>query len=138
MPQSEIDDVVAELLWSYRQLYLPGVESPTTSEEDYARYMRESAQAWSALKAAFGHHSQFNEEYLRDMSEGSLERTAADLKEWSRTLEWPEGVVDGRWATTAGSAEECYEKTQLFMQDQYWPFTKIIRYSSPCHGPFDG
>lgn len=127
MPQFEIEEVLSELLWSYRQLYLPSVESNDTSEADYARYTRESAQAWSALHAAFGHRREFREEQLRDMSEGSQERIRERLVGWSRELDWPEGVVDGRWSCGVGSAEECCERVQVFMQDRYWPFTKVIR-----------
>lgn len=127
MPQPEIEEVLSELLWSYRQLYLPLVESADTSEADYARFTRESAQAWSALEAAFGHRREFREEQLRDMSEGAEERMKERLVGWSRELEWPDGVVDGRWSSAADSAEECCEKVQVFMRDQYWPFTKVIR-----------
>ncbi|MBE3046255.1 hypothetical protein IMZ48_27705 [Candidatus Bathyarchaeota archaeon] len=127
MAQSEIEEVLSELLWSYRQLYLPAIESGDISEADYTRYERESVQAWSALGAAFGHRAGFREEQLRDMSEGALGRVKARLVEWSRELEWPQGVTDGRWTSTAHSAEECCERTQVFMRDQYWPFTKVIR-----------
>ena len=125
MPQPEIERVLSELLWSYRQLYLPIVQ--LASEEDYTRYARESAQAWSALEAAFGHRPGFREGQFRDVTEGSLERNTACLMEWSREIRWPDGVVNGRWSSTAESAEECCRKTQLFMRDQYWPFTKAIR-----------
>lgn len=127
MPQAEIEGVLSELLHSYRQLYLPGVHSDNTPDDDYARYMRESAQAWSALEAAFNHQSEFNEGRFRDVEEGSLERNTARLVEWSREIQWPEGVTDGRWTSTAESAVEFRRKTQLFMRDQYWPFTKAIR-----------
>jgi hypothetical protein len=118
--------VVGELLWNYRQPYFPGVQDDA-SAEDYERHQRESRQAWSALEAAFGHQPSFNEELLRDMSDGASERVTAQLVEWSREIEWPEGVEDGLWRSTADSAEECVEETALFMQDQYWPFTKLIR-----------
>lgn len=127
MTQSEIKDVVSELLWSYRQLYLPGAQSPDTPVEDYARFARESAQAWSVLEAAFGHRKEFRKEHLQDMSSLSLGRLTAQLWGWSRELEWPEGVTNGQWTSTAESAKECAKKTQVFMRDQYSPFTKAIR-----------
>jgi hypothetical protein len=123
---SEIEDVIKELLWSYRQLYLPGAEGQSTSAQDYARYQRESAQAWSALGAAFKLKREFRENMLQDMSQGALERLTAQLIEWSREIKWP-GGGNGLWRSAADTAEECVEKTGLFMQDQYWPFTKIIR-----------
>ncbi|KAK3306258.1 uncharacterized protein B0T15DRAFT_396538 [Chaetomium strumarium] len=124
---SATEDVIKELLWSYRQLYLPGVEDEGTSAEDYARYQRESAQAWSALEAAFKHKPEFKEEMLRDMSEGAMERLTEQLIGWSREIEWPDGTGDGVWRSTANTAEECARKTAVFMQDRYWPFTKVIR-----------
>ncbi|TLD06663.1 uncharacterized protein PgNI_08716 [Pyricularia grisea] len=139
----EIKEMVTELLWSYRQLFLPAVESDTTSDADYARYMRESEQAWSALEAAFGHRREFKRAMLQDMAEGSLERITEMLVGWTEDIEWPSGdetagyngddEVTGNepshlvWRSTAATAEECCEKTSLFMQDRYWPFTKIIR-----------
>ncbi len=124
---SEIETVVKELLWSYRRLYLPDVESDETSAQDYARYERESLQAWSALEAAFKHKPEFDQHRLRDMSDGALERITSQLTEWSREIRWPEGGDNGTWRSTAETAEECCEKTGLFMADRYWPFTKIIR-----------
>ncbi|KAK4235702.1 hypothetical protein C8A03DRAFT_46215 [Achaetomium macrosporum] len=122
-----IEEVIKELLWSYRQLYLPGVEDESTSAEDYAQYQRESAQAWSALEAAFSHKQGFKEGMLRDMSEGAIERLTAQLVGWAREIQWPDGTDGGLWRSTADTAEECAGKTALFMQDRYWPFTKIIR-----------
>ncbi|KAH7190559.1 hypothetical protein BKA60DRAFT_626321 [Fusarium oxysporum] len=123
----EIRDMIQELLWSYRQLYLPGVESDETSEQDYNRYMRESEQAWSALHAAFKHKRQFTKKFAQDISNGALERITDQLIEWAQEIEWPAGGVDGFWTSTAQTADECVEHTKLFMQDKFWPFTKIIR-----------
>lgn len=125
-----IEDLLRELLWSYRQLYLPLVESDETSEQDYARYQRESDYAWSALQAAFGHQTDFTKEFLRDMSDGASDRIIDHLIRWSREIEWPNGGEGGIWTSTATTADECCEKTKIFMQDKLWPFTKIIR----CEG----
>ncbi|CAG2005293.1 unnamed protein product [Fusarium graminearum] len=123
----EIRELIKELLWSYRQLFLPGVESNEVSEQDYNRYMRQSEQAWSALHAAFKHKKQFTQSFAQDMSDGALERITDQLIEWTREIEWPTGGVDGFWTSTAQTSEECVEKTKFFMQDKFWPFTKIIR-----------
>ncbi len=119
--------MVKELLWSYRQLFLPGVASDHTPPADYSRYVRESEQAWSALEAAFQHRSQFGKEMLEDMSEGSFEHIQNQLVAWTNDIEWPDGSDSGLWKSTATTADECSEKTSLFMRDRYWPFTKIIR-----------
>ncbi|KAJ9136605.1 Ras GTPase family protein [Pleurostoma richardsiae] len=123
----EIEALLKELLWSYRQLYLPDIESDKTLPEDYARYQRQSAQAWSALEAAFKHKGEFKPERLQDMSDGALDRITTELIRWSEEIEWPEGGVNGLWRSTANTTEECCEKTEIFMKDKYWPFTKIIR-----------
>lgn len=123
-----IEDLLRELLWSYRQLYLPLVESNETSEKEYAKYQAESDHAWSALHAAFGHQQGYNKEFLQDMSEGASERALDQLEQWSQDIEWPNGGEGGNWTSTATTPEECCEKTKVFMQDRLWPFTKIIRY----------
>lgn len=122
-----IKELIRELLWSYRQLYLPGVESESTSEADYARYTRESEHAWSALQAAFKHKRQFTQGFAQDMSDGALEKITNQLIQWTKEIQWPVGVREGFWSSTAETAEECVEHTKVFMQDRYWPFTKIIR-----------
>ncbi|UNI13469.1 hypothetical protein JDV02_000212 [Purpureocillium takamizusanense] len=124
---SEIEDLIRELLYSYRQLFLPLVNSSSTSEEDFTRCERESEKAWSTLQAAFKHKTQFTENYARDTSEGAVERISSQLIQWANELEWPDNGRDGRWVTTATTAEECVEQTKRFAQDKYWPFTKIIR-----------
>ncbi|KAI1057394.1 hypothetical protein LB507_011543 [Fusarium sp. FIESC RH6] len=124
---SEIRDLIKELLWSYRQLFLPSVESEETSEQDYNRFMRESEQAWSALSAAFKHKREFTQSFAKDMSDGALERITDKLVQWAGEIEWPTGGGEGSWTSTAETADECVEKTKLFMQDRLWPFTKIIR-----------
>ena len=123
----EIEDLIKELLWKYRQLYLPDIEDDSVDAKDYTRYQRESEQAWSALEAAFKHQSGFSRGFLQDMSEGALGRVTQRLVQWARELEWPESGVAGKWKSTAITAEECCEKTSFFMSDRFWPFTKIIR-----------
>ena len=124
---SEIEELIKELVWNYRQLFLPNVEADTVDSKDYIRYQRESEQAWSALEAAFSHQKMFKQEFLSNMSEGALERVTDQLIQWTRDLDWPEDGTNGMWKSTADTAEECCEKTSIFMQDRFWPFTKIIR-----------
>ena len=63
------------------------------------------------------------------MTEAGLAKATAKLIEWSQELEWPGNDNSGSWKATADTAEECCEKTSIFMQDRFWPFTKIIRYN---------
>lgn len=122
-----IADMIRELLWSYRRLYRPGIDSPETPADEYQKAERESGEAWSALEAAFGHHSGFNEQSLRDQSEGAAEKILEQLVAWSRAIRWPEESDRGKWTATAQTALECSEKTAIFMSDQHWPFTKVLR-----------
>jgi hypothetical protein len=123
----EIEELIRELLWKYRQFYLPEIEEDKVDAKDYARYQRESEHAWSALEAAFKHQILFKSEFLKDMSEGALERITQQLIQWTRELDWPEGGNTGTWKSSANTAEDCCEKTSVFMKDRFWPFTKIIR-----------
>jgi hypothetical protein len=122
----EIEDLIKELVWSYRQLYLPNVEQEA-SDEDYKRYQAESERAWSALEAAFRHRREFRKEFLRDQSAGAADKIIVQILDWTKDLDWPAGGNNGVWKSTAETAEECCEKTAVFMRDKLWPFTKIIR-----------
>ena len=122
LSKPEINELVKELLWSYRQFYLPDIEEATT--EEYKQYQAESEHAWSALEAAFGNKPGLKS-ILRDDSEGALDRITDQLIEWTKDLDWPQGGIDGKW--TAQTAGDCCDTTALFMCDRLWPFTKIIR-----------
>ncbi|KFY77671.1 hypothetical protein V499_03018 [Pseudogymnoascus sp. VKM F-103] len=125
---SEREELIKELLWSFRRMYLPNAEDDGIAESEYARMLRESGEAWSSLEAAFSHQRAFNKNFLmQDMSEAGLAVATAQLVQWSHELDWPAGADSGKWTSTADTADECYEKTSIFMQDQFWPFTKIIR-----------
>ncbi|OBT72960.1 hypothetical protein VF21_08477 [Pseudogymnoascus sp. 05NY08] len=125
---SEREELVKELLWSFRRFYLSDAEDDDVSGSEYARMQRESGEAWSSLEAAFSHQSAFSKDLLmKDMSENGLAVATAQLVQWSHEIDWPAGADSGKWTSTADTTEECYEKTSVFMQDQFWPFTKIIR-----------
>lgn len=108
-------------------MFLPEVEEDKVDAKDYARLQRESEQAWSALEAGFKHQRSFNKQLLSDMAEGGLAKATDQLIQWAHELEWPDGGNSGMWKGTANTAEECCEMTSEFMQDRFWPFTKIIR-----------
>jgi hypothetical protein len=129
LSQAGIKELIKELVWNYRQLYLPAVEENEVTVEEYQRYERESDLAWFALEAAFKHRQEFSREFLRDKSDGAKARIADQLIRWTEDLEWPmsESSESGLWKSTARTAQECCEKTSVFMRDQFWPFTKIIR-----------
>ncbi|KAI9739990.1 MAG: hypothetical protein M1818_005046 [Claussenomyces sp. TS43310] len=120
---AEIEGLMKELLWSFRRLFLPNAEESQVDAEDYARYQHESHQAWSALNAAFKHQDIFSKEFLAETSEGALKSITDQLILWIQELEWPGGDNE-LWTSTAETAEEHGEQTNLFMQDRFWPFTK--------------
>lgn len=122
-----IEEMITELLWSYRSLYRPELESSETSSEEYERVQRESSEAWSALKAAFGHQSELTEHRFRDQSSGSSDRLRTQLIAWALDIQWPSGNADGRYTDVAQTAQDCCRSTAIFMSDRYWPFTKVIR-----------
>lgn len=111
-------------------MYLPNMEDDVADNKEYMRIQRESEQAWSALEAAFKHQRQFKKELLSDMSEEGLQKATDRLLQWAHEINWPKGGKPGMWTSSANTAEECCEKTSIFMQDRYWPFMKIIRYAS--------
>ncbi|EXJ86047.1 hypothetical protein A1O1_06416 [Capronia coronata CBS 617.96] len=137
LSKQEIEQHLEELTWSYRNLFLVKQANEagslrdeqgrqTLSDKDYERIEREAEHAWSALEAAFGHHAGFGREMLTDRSQ-DVPSIVAKLARWSQELEWPEGDQEGFWTTTATDADECCEKTSIFMNNRFWPFTKIIR-----------
>lgn len=128
LSKAEIEEAIKELVWNYRQPLLPDVQSSEGNAADNAQFVRESEQAWSVLDAAFKHEPQFSKEMLEDMNEGALERIQNRLISWTNDMTWPDGGSSGFWKSSATTADECVEKTNVFMQDRYWPFTKIIRY----------
>ena len=117
---------IKELVWSYKQFYNPDLEE-NASAEDYKRYERESEVAQFSITSAFGDREEL-EALLDDHSDGSEERTVAQLAKWAAEFQWPEGGSGTTWRSTAETDEECCEKTAQFMSDRLWPFTKVIRY----------
>lgn len=128
LSQSGIEELIKELVWNYRQMLLPDVESNDIPPDEYQRLQRESDLAWSTLKAAFNHRHEFRPELLNDRSTDAGDRIIDQLIQWTHDLEWPRGDLDSSdncvWKSTAQTAEECCEKTSRFMEDRLWPFTK--------------
>ncbi|KAF2104448.1 hypothetical protein NA57DRAFT_70653 [Rhizodiscina lignyota] len=126
LSESNIEETVKELLWSYSQLYLPEVEQDLNGE-DYKRCQEESAVAWSTLQAAFDNRTEFREDLFRDTSDEGQRKALGLLLQWTRELDWPRGGRDGSWTSTARNADKCREITRELMQNRIWPFTKVIR-----------
>jgi GTPase SAR1 family protein len=127
LSEPEIHELVNELVWNYRKLYLPDVKDKTTKE--YEELERESNLAWSTLNTAFGHKEEFNKKMIELDSQDGLKKVTSKLTSWTMELEWPKGEGDDPkiWKATAQDAIECCKNTEIFMKDRFWPFTKIVR-----------
>ncbi|KAF5868070.1 uncharacterized protein Bfra_007265 [Botrytis fragariae] len=125
----ERQEMVEELLWSYRQLFFPDSdnEGNALDSDEKERTERESAVAWSALEALFSQQEEFDVSFLSDKSKGSFERIKSKLLEWMQKIEFPADDESGLWTASAHTSDECQELTSVFMEDKLWPFTKIIR-----------
>lgn len=128
LSMNEIEALIKEVLWSYRRVHLLDAQDDDISENERDKLKRESDEAWSSLEAAFGHHKGFSRDWLtKDMTEEGLAIVTDQIMQWAQEIDWPAGADSGKWTSTADTADECCEKTSVFMQDQFWPFTKIIR-----------
>ncbi|KFY43961.1 hypothetical protein V494_01724 [Pseudogymnoascus sp. VKM F-4513 (FW-928)] len=128
LSMEEIEDLIKEILWCYRRRHLLDAQDDDISQAERDKLERESDEAWSSLEAAFGHEDGFSKEWLtKDMSEEGLITVANQIIQWAQEINWPAGADSGKWTSTADTADECCDKTSVFMQDKFWPFTKIIR-----------
>lgn len=123
MTGSEIEELVGELVHSYRRFYLSDLEKATV--EEYSQYETESEVAGSTLEAAFMHKNGFSEEFLQNESPEATGQITRQLVEWTHDLPWPGSGKSDIWEVD--STDECNEKTAEFMKDRLWPFTRSIR-----------
>ncbi|TGO07985.1 hypothetical protein BTUL_0233g00180 [Botrytis tulipae] len=129
LSKPERQEMVEELLWSYRQLLLPDSDNEGNALDsgEQERIERESAVAWSALEVLFSQQEEFDINFVSDNSKGAFERIKSQLLEWMEKIEFPADDESGLWTASAHTSDECQELTSVFMEDKLWPFTKIIR-----------
>ncbi|TGO35356.1 hypothetical protein BHYA_0161g00190 [Botrytis hyacinthi] len=129
LSKPERQEMVEELLWSYRQLLLPDSDNDGNAldSDEQERIERESAVAWSALEVLFSQQEEFDVNFVSDKSKGAFERIKSQLLEWMQNIEFPADDESGLWTASAHTSDECQELTSVFMEDKLWPFTKIIR-----------
>ncbi|KIX92369.1 uncharacterized protein Z520_11977 [Fonsecaea multimorphosa CBS 102226] len=129
--EAEIEELLADLVGNFRKVELLPKAPSTEDEEALPRNRQhsenQSKEAWSALQAAFGHHELFGRSFLLDQTEGAFDRIVSQLNQWTQLLQWPEEAKDGRYSISVDDEDECAENISLFMQDKFWPFTKIMR-----------
>lgn len=129
LSNSERREMVEELLWSFRQLFLPDIDPSGggVDFEEQQRIERESAVARSALEAVFSEQEGFSIDFLSDNSDGAFERIKNQLLSWIQNIKFPTDDDSGLWTATADTPDECQDLTSVFMENRLWPFTKIIR-----------
>ncbi|KAL1899567.1 hypothetical protein Sste5346_002969 [Sporothrix stenoceras] len=125
--KEEMKEHLKELLWNYRRVYLPDINAAALGDAEYQQLEAASNTAWFTLQTAFRHENAFSATFAKDMSDGADDRILDQLIAWSDQIEWPQGSESGYWTTTEVTADACTEATRPFMEDKFWPFTKIIR-----------
>ncbi len=122
--ETEMNEQLHELLWSYRQLFT--IEDETdVKARDYEQMEGESALALATLRGVFGSRPETEPEFLR--AKNAFDSILCHLKDLARAIQWPEGAKDGKWSSTAETAGQCHDQTGAFMKEGLWPFTKIVR-----------
>lgn len=122
--ETEINEQLHELLWSYRQFFTIDKETDVNAR-DYEQMERESALALATLRGVFGSRTETEPESLQ--AKDAFDSILSQLKGLARAIQWPEGAKDGKWSSTAETAEHCHDQTGAFMKEGLWPFTKIVR-----------
>lgn len=102
------------------------LQVPEESDE-YRKIERKSALALSTIESIFPERLESTIEYLLDTSTQSVEDIKFSLHDLADAIQWPEGVVRGRWEQTANSAAECQEKVIHFMNNGFWPLVDKVK-----------
>jgi hypothetical protein len=127
MADSEIEEQLRELLWSYRCFHISDLDEKGMTADEQKRLEDQSKLAWDTLQAAFGSNKELTEDYLRDTSTGAEERIQQQLKVWTNLLQWPGDSYESKWLGSADTVDECKKKMQQFLTGNLWPFIKVIR-----------
>ncbi|KAH7323547.1 hypothetical protein BKA65DRAFT_70778 [Rhexocercosporidium sp. MPI-PUGE-AT-0058] len=127
MTNSEIEEQLRELLWSYRFFHITDLDDQGIRADEQARLEAQSKLAWDTLQAAFGPQRELTETYLQDPSDGAENRIQNKLKEWSSDLRWPDESHESGWLGSAETVDDCKNRTRKFLTGNLWPFIKVIR-----------
>ncbi|KAF7514202.1 hypothetical protein GJ744_004527 [Endocarpon pusillum] len=135
---SEMDCHIQELLDEYRQPYMASANE--LPEAEYKVAEDKSHAAKQVFETVFGNTEMFfhdtgehyndldlNLETMKDESEGAYDRILLQLQHLSRTLKWPEDMVDGIWEDKTATAERVSELLQPWIDSGLWVFVKIAR-----------
>ncbi|MCJ1479142.1 hypothetical protein MMC13_007826 [Lambiella insularis] len=123
----ETANEIKELLHDYREAFKETINDQTTTPAEYEVIIRRSNIALSTLQSIFSALDDVTEDLLQDKSQGAEEDILRYLQSLVASLTWPEGVVEGRWATTACNVEEYREKIGHLSQEGLFPLIRIVR-----------
>ncbi|KIM94328.1 hypothetical protein OIDMADRAFT_149423 [Oidiodendron maius Zn] len=127
MTDSEIEEQLQELLWSYRKFHIWDLDKENLTADEQKHLEDKAKLAWDTLKSAFGSRRELTETYLKDTSDGAEGRIQQQLKLWTDSLQWPGDSHQNGWLGSAENVEEYNEKTKQFLAGTLWPFIKVMR-----------
>jgi len=129
LSDDEIRKELSELVLSYRQPFVPAMQD--MSSKEFLKIEEESNVASYTLKRMFGERVETTEEFLKG---GTTDSIINSLKNLARSFARPEGGVNGKWKSTAQTAQDCHQQIDIFMEEKFWPLMKIVRsVSSTSH-----
>ena len=114
------------LLYDYRQAFQDGIND-STSLAEYKEIPERPQVAISMLKSIVSAHHEVSEKALQDKSPNAFERILRDLQARASSLTWPEGVIDGRWTTTADNVEKYRDEIGSLNTEGLYPLIKIVQ-----------
>ncbi len=127
MTDSEIEEQLFDLLWSYRDFHLSDLGERGLTADEQISLQNVSKLAWDTFRAAFGSQEELTEAYLRDSSDGAEERIQQQIRLWASLLEWPGNSHQCTWLESAETVEEYHTKMERFLVGSLSPFIKVIR-----------
>ncbi|KAL8950134.1 MAG: hypothetical protein Q9222_003811 [Ikaeria aurantiellina] len=126
--QEETEDQLHELLYSYRELYQPGLQNDLKQHPElYDEIEKKSEVALSTLQSIFPESPEVTPAHLQSEEEDAFRRILDELKGLAKSISWPAGAVDGKWHATASNTAACHDQVALFMRQGLWPLTNVVR-----------
>ena len=137
MRPHEVDELLEELLRSFRQFFCTSAfqEISSTAEEEKARQI--ATRARETLESLFQDQPEFSREFFSDETNGADINILTKMKEWANAeiSRRPRGVHNYRYSAAADDLRGCKNiinfltgSSQDNNQPVLWPFIKLIRF----------
>lgn len=123
---AELEQELTQLLTSYRHPHVLE-NGEQVNAEQFAELERKSASAETSLSKAFGHHDDWNLDFLKRTEPGSFAEALSNLQRWAQLIQWPDGIRNGRFTANAENSQQLKELISTGLPDATWPFVKIAR-----------